>query len=193
MPIDLQAPVSGTVFTAFDFETTGLYPASDRIIELGAVRFRGDSVLETFESLVDPGIPVPAAAAAVSGIRDADLVGAPGLPEVLPGFLRFIGDSVLVAHNAPFDMGFLRAALDLLREGEIGNRVVDTQQLAIRSLPRRKSYGLQNLASELGLSGGRAHRALDDAMLCMRLFGCCVAELSFMGDLSVAELLSATR
>ena len=183
-------PVGTTQFVAIDFETTGLYPTSDRIIELGGVRFLGGQSGETFEGLVNPGIPIGEDAARVSGISDSDVEGAPAIDQLLPGFLQFIGDAVIVAHNAPFDVGFLRAAVNRLGLADIANPIVDTLPLAMKAFPRRRSYGLQNLATELGLPPNRAHRALDDAMMCMRLFAKCVDALSFMGDLPLSEVLA---
>ncbi|MFW5684692.1 MAG: PolC-type DNA polymerase III [Spirochaetota bacterium] len=190
MSIDTSAAVSSVTFTAFDFETTGLYPASDRIVEFGAVTFRNGEIIGRFERLANPGIPISPDAAAVSGISDADVADATPVAEVVPEFVEFLGDSVLMAHNAPFDLGFLRAAVQALGLGDITNAIIDTQLLAMKAFPRRKSYGLQNLAVELGLPPNRAHRALDDAIMCMKLFGTCVEELSFMGDLELGEVLT---
>lgn len=193
MEKDEQQSVSRTTFTAFDFETTGLFPASDRIVEFGAVRFRDGEVVEEFQMLVNPGIPIGADAAKVSGIFDADVVNAPPVLEAMPRFLEFITDSVLIAHNAPFDLGFLRAAAALGGFGEVNNPVCDTQALSIKAFPGKKSYGLENLSKELGLPGYRAHRALDDAVMCMRLFLRCVDQLSFMGDLELGEVLTVQQ
>lgn len=190
MTIDTSIAVSRTTFVAIDFETTGLYPATDRIVEFGAVTFRGETVIATFDALANPGMPISPDAAAVSGISDADVRDAPPVAAILPRFVEFVGTSVIVAHNAPFDVGFLRAALHDQGDGALlDNPIVDTQALAVRCFPRRRSYALQNLAAELGLPQNRAHRALDDATMCMRLFNRCVAELSFMGDLALGELL----
>jgi DNA polymerase III epsilon subunit family exonuclease len=189
--MDTEQAVDEVVFTAIDFETTGLYPATDRIVEFGAVRFRGGEVIAEFDQLANPGVPIGTAAGDVSGIRDADVADAPGVAEVLPRFVDFIGESVIVAHNAPFDLGFLQAALADRGLPPVGNLIIDTQVLAIKAFPRRRSYGLQNLAAELGLPPNRAHRAKDDAVMCMRLFRACVASLSFMGDLPLSEVLTA--
>lgn len=193
MNIDTSQAVSRTLFTAFDFETTGLFPASDRIVEFGAVKFRDGAVVDTFEMLVNPGMAIGAEAAKVSGISDSDVVSAPPVLEVVPEFLRFIEGSVLVAHNAPFDMGFLRAASELAGHGTIENPVCDTQALAIKAFPGKRSYGLENLAGDLGLPPYRAHRALDDAEMCMKLFLRCSDELSFMGELELGEVLAAQQ
>ena len=188
--MNTEEPVAEVVFVAFDFETTGLNSATDRIIEFGAVRFRNSEVTAEFDMLVSPGIPIGPEAAAVSGISDADVVGAPAVEVVLPAFLEFLGKSVLIAHNAPFDLGFLRAAIQSAGLPEIGNLVIDTHLLAIRAFPKRKSYSLQNLGTELALPKSRAHRAKDDAELCMRLFLASVDALSFMGDLALSEVLT---
>lgn len=188
--MDPNTPVDNVVFVAFDFETTGLYPVTDRIVEFGGLRFKGEERLGEFEALANPGIPIGAEAAAVSGITDDDVREAAPVTQLISAFREFIGEAVLVAHNAPFDLGFLRAAVAESGLPEIGNLVVDTQQLAIKAFPRRRSYGLQNLATELGLPPNRAHRALDDAVMCMRLFRACVAEMSFMGSLTLGEVLT---
>ncbi|MFW6213432.1 MAG: PolC-type DNA polymerase III [Spirochaetota bacterium] len=191
MQRDPNATVAETVFTAFDFETTGLFPATDRIVEFGGVRFQDGKILDTFEMLCNPGIPIGADAAKVSGICDGDVAGAIPVAEAIPSFIEFVGESVLVAHNAAFDLGFLRAAAESVGEGEILNPVVDTQALSIKEFPGKKSYGLQNLAVEFGFPPNRAHRALDDAIMCKRLFEHCVEQLSFMGGLELSEVLGA--
>ena len=188
--MNTETPVTDVDFTAFDFETTGLHSASDRIVEFGAVRFRGSKILADFGMLVNPGIPIGAEAGAVSGISDADVSGAPPVGSILPGFVEFLGETVLIAHNAPFDLGFLRAAVQESSLPEIRNVVIDTQLLAIKAFPKRKSYALQNLATELNLPRNRAHRAKDDAEMCMKLFLACVEALSFMGDLPLSEVLT---
>lgn len=193
MDIDRTQSVGETTFVAFDFETTGLFPASDQIVEFGAVRFRDGVVLDTFQILANPGMAIGAEASKVSGISDTDVIGAPPVLEVVPQFLRFIEGSVLVAHNAPFDMGFLRAAAEASGHGNIENAVCDTQALAIKAFPGKRSYGLENLAADLGLPAYNAHRALDDAEMCMRLFQRCADELSFMGELELGEVLAAQQ
>lgn len=188
--MDASRSVSEITFVAFDFETTGLHPATDRIIELGAVKFRDRRVLETFGELVNPGIPVSPDAIKVSGITEEMLSAKPSIEETLPRFLEFISDSMLVAHNAPFDISFLRAAVESTAGGEVSNLVIDTQVLAQKAYPRLKSYSLQNLVQQLELAQGNAHRALDDAVMCKDLFLSCADALSFMGEITVGEVLT---
>lgn len=182
--------VSEVPFVAFDFETTGLYPARDRIVEFGAVRFRDRTEEAAFDALVDPGIDISGEAGSVSGITPEMVKGKPGVAETLPGFLEFIDGAVLVAHNAEFDVGFLRAALQAAGHPDIKNPIIDTQALAQRAFPRLRSYSLQNLVAELALPAGNAHRALDDARMCMHLFSACADALSFMGELTLGEVLT---
>lgn len=182
--------VSRVPFVAFDFETTGLYPARDRIVEFGAVRFRDRAEESTFDALVDPGIEIGGEAGSVSGITPEMVKGKPTVEETIPRFLEFIDGAVLVAHNAEFDLGFLRAALEAAGHQDIKNPIVDTQALAQRAYPRLRSYSLQNLVAELNLPSGNAHRALDDARMCMHLFSACAEALSFMGELTLGEVLT---
>ncbi len=188
--MDPAVSVHDVTFVALDFETTGLYPERDSIIEFGAVRFKGRELFGTFEALVTPATEYGAEAMAISGISAEMLVGKPAIDAVMPDFLSFLSDAVLVAHNAPFDVGFLRATCQRLAIPALANRIVDTQVLAKKALPRQKSYSLQNLAGALGIESGNAHRALDDAQTCMKLFWACVDALSFMGELSLSEVLS---
>jgi DNA polymerase III epsilon subunit family exonuclease len=182
--------VTEVPFVAFDFETTGLYPARDQIVEFGAVRFRGRTEEATFDALVDPGIDISGEAGTVSGITPEMVQGKPSVEDTVPSFIDFLEGSVLVAHNAEFDLGFLRAALQAAGQPDIKNPIVDTQALAQRAFPRLRSYGLQNLVTELNLPTGTAHRALDDARMCMHLFLSCAEALSFMGELSLGEVLT---
>ncbi|MFP4374750.1 MAG: PolC-type DNA polymerase III [Spirochaetaceae bacterium] len=188
--MDASLSVSDITFVAFDFETTGLHPATDRIIELGAVKFQDRAVLGTFDMLVNPGIPMTDAAANVSGITAEMLASKPAIEQALPDFMEFISGAVLVAHNAPFDMSFLRAALEIAGMGDVPNVVIDTQVLAQKAYPRLRSYSLQNLVSELDLTRGNAHRALDDAVMCKDLFLTCAEALSFMGEITLGEVLT---
>jgi DNA polymerase-3 subunit epsilon len=188
--MDMNTSVADAVFTAFDFETTGLLSGSDRIVEFGAVKFRGDAILGTFGELVNPGIPIPEDSVRITGISGDMVADKPRVEVVLDPFLEFIGDSILVAHNASFDMGFLRAALAGSGRGDVQNLLIDTQQLAKRAFPGQKSYSLQNLAGFLKFPLNNAHRAVDDSIQCMKLFNACARDLSVMGEISIKEVLA---
>jgi len=163
---------SGSALVAFDLETTGLNPGTDRIAEIGAVKFDNKGLIARFSTLVNPGIPMPPEAGRVNKITDEMLSGKPEIGEVLPDFLRFIGEAALIAHNAPFDCGFINAKL----ETPLPNPVVDTLLVSKRLFPSLQSHSLQNLAASLGISAVNAHRAEDDARLCMEIFLRCVGK-----------------
>ena len=190
MIADRTRPVTAFTFVAFDFETTGLHPAVDRVVEFGAVRFTIGSESADFSELVNPGVPIHPDAARVSGIDTSMVIGKPSVGEVLPRFMEFLGDAVLIAHNAEFDTGFLRAELERAGLPTVRNQIIDTQTLAQRAFPGKKSYALQNLIEMLGIPANTAHRARDDARQCMRLFERCVEAMSFMGDLPIEEVLT---
>ena len=169
----------GRAFVAFDIETTGLDPRLDRIVEIGALRFTRDGTIDTYESLVDPGFPMPEAAYRINGISTAMLDGQPPLAQVIPELLAFTKGAVLVAHNAAFDCSFINESLERLfddgyvRVSALPNRVADSLLLARRLFPGRSRYRLQDLAKDLGVTSRAAHRALDDARLCMEVFAAC--------------------
>lgn len=162
-----------TEFVAFDLETTGLSPTFDRIVEFGAVRFRADGTeLDRIEQLVDPGCRIPTEAMRVHGITDRMVRGKPTIDEVLTDFLQFIGtsDTILLAHNASFDLGFVSAALSRSLAMFPENRVVDTLGLSRRRLPGLRRYGLDVLAEHLRIASSTKHRALADALVVESLF-----------------------
>jgi DNA polymerase-3 subunit epsilon len=177
---------SKQVFVAFDVETTGLVPGVDRLVELAAVSFTPESVLDSFSSLVNPGIPIPAEAGRVNGITDDMVRDAPCIDLVLPDFLSFLGRGVPVAHNAIFDVGFVSADIAALGLPALGTPVLDTRGLARSAFPGRFSYSLENLVRDLGIIAHGAHRALVDAHACRLLFLQCLPRIG--PDLPVEEL-----
>ncbi|HXO58272.1 MAG TPA: exonuclease domain-containing protein, partial [Candidatus Acidoferrum sp.] len=150
---------------ALDLETTGLTPRLDRIIEVGAVRFRGDEVLATFQSLVLPEVAIPRAVQELTGIRDADVAAAPRPEQVLAQLIDFVGDSGVVAHSGNFDLSFLVDGA-----GNGGYELFDTLDLARIMLPMAPSHSLPHLSRQLGLSHPHPHRALSDADAARQLF-----------------------
>jgi DNA polymerase III epsilon subunit family exonuclease len=155
-------------FVALDLETTGLMAENDRIVEIGAVRFRASGEeIGRFQRLVNPERPMSLAAYGIHGLSDEDLADAPPAREILPDFLDFLADSettALMAHNASFDAGFL--GCELARAGlPIPTHVIlDTLALARRRLPWLTSHRLDNIAQVLGLDPSGAHRALADSL-----------------------------
>jgi len=166
----LKAYAGGAVFVAFDLETTGLEPRRDKIVEIGAVKFNRMGIIARFSTLINPGIPMPEEAGRVNNISDEMLRGKPSLDEALPDFLSFIGKTVLAAHNAPFDCGFINAKLKTPLPNPIADTLVFSREV-FRGLP---SYSLQNLAAALRIPVRDAHRAEDDARLCMEILVRCL-------------------
>jgi Rad3-related DNA helicase/DNA polymerase III epsilon subunit-like protein len=150
---------------ALDLETTGLTPRLDRIIEVGAVRFHGDEVLATFQSLVRPEVAIPRAVQELTGIRDVDVAAAPRPEQVLAQLIDFVGDSGVVAHSGNFDLSFLVDGA-----GNGGYELFDTLDLARIMLPMAPSHSLPHLSRQLGLSHPHPHRALSDADAARQLF-----------------------
>ena len=157
-------PLDGE-FVAFDLETTGLSNTKDAITEFGAVIIKDGEVLDTFQSFVDPKRRLDEKNIELTGITDAMLEGAPEISEVLPAFLRFCGDRPLVAHNAEFDIGFVRAAARHLNI-EFHPTYIDTLVLARKLLPELKKHKLDIVAEALKLPEFNHHRASDDALTC---------------------------
>lgn len=186
-----EVPASEILFVAFDTETTGLTPAVDRIVEIGAVRFGDGKVLDAFEELIDPGIPVSLDAFAVNGISDDMVRGKPTVEEVLPRFLDFLQGAVPIAHNAPFDAGFLSYDISRLKLEAPEEPILDTCAIPKQVFPGFPSYSLGNLAAALGIVPEGLHRALADAKACMEIFGKCVNEMGGPDVVTLGQLLEA--
>lgn len=162
---DLGTALAEITFVVVDLETTGGAPSDAGITEVGAVRIRGGEVLGEFQTLVNPGVPIPPFVASLTGITDALVATAPRLTAVLPAFLEFAHGAVLVAHNAPYDIGFLRGACAQLATPWPAPMVVDTARLARVALHRDevRNCKLATLAAHFHSSTRPSHRALDDA------------------------------
>ena len=188
--------LENATYVVVDLETTGLRPGSSGICEIGAVRMRGFEVDDEFQTLVDPGLPIDPGASALTGLRTAQLRGAPGPAEAVRRFLAFAGDGVLVAHNARFDLAFLDRETELLTGSRIGSAVVDTVRLARTLLAGRvPGFGLGQLAWFLDTSERPCHRALPDARATAELLLALIGLAQERGARTVADLtaLAATR
>ncbi len=162
---DLGIALAEVTFVVLDLETTGGSPKQAGITEIGAVKVKGGEVLGEFGTLVNPEVSIPPFIAALTGITDALVASAPPLNAVLPSLMEFIGDAVLVAHNAPFDVGFLMAACQSHGVHWPKPRVVDTVRLARVALHRDEvpNCKLGTLAAYMHSPVTPNHRALDDA------------------------------
>jgi ATP-dependent DNA helicase DinG len=150
-------------YVVFDLETTGLQPQRDHIIEIGAVRVENGRITEEFQTLINPGVKLPTYIQDLTGLTDEELADAPETDQVIGDFLRFVGGSVLVAHNADFDLRFLNEALEDAGYLAYAGEVVDTLPLAQILWPRENSYALEALTRSLEIVHENPHRALYDA------------------------------
>ena len=156
-------------FVVFDIETTGFSPVNNRIIEIGAVKIQGGKITDRFSSFVNPRIPIPFEIENLTGIADDMVVDAPFIEDVLPEFLEFCEGSVLVAHNAGFDMGFIIE--NAARQGLVcESTYVDTVGIARILLPNQAKHTLDAVAKSLGVSLENHHRAVDDAQATAEIF-----------------------
>lgn len=156
------------VYVSLDIETTGLDPEQDEILEIGAVRFKGGQIYESFQTLVKPACPIPYKIQQLTGITPDDVRDAPSLAAILPQLSRFVGDNPIIGHNIGFDLSFLQKQSVL--EQNLG---IDTFELASILLPHASRYSLAALLSHLQVplpAEGQTHRALDDAKLAIHLF-----------------------
>lgn len=147
--------------TIFDFETTGLHPVKDTIIKIAAIRIKNGNRIGTFSIIIDPEREVPEFITNLTGITNEDVKGQPVLKDVLPFFLQFIGDSVLVAHNAAFDLSFLEAKCREFNQDIPKNDFIDTRTICIDKYPYQ-SHKLTDMCERLGISINGSHRALND-------------------------------
>nr|HOP63918.1 3'-5' exonuclease [Spirochaetota bacterium] len=161
--------LSSVNFCAIDLETTGVNPAFNKIIEIGAAKFRLDGAVETFHTLVNPGVSIPETVIRIHGITDSMVASAPVIEDIIDSFHDFIEDSVLVIQNPRFDLSFIDRAF---RSNEIifaPLQALDTVRLAKNYFPDLPNHKLSTLAEHLGIVC-RKHRALDDALVCMQVF-----------------------
>ena len=186
----LGSMLSVTTFVVVDLVTTGGSPAQAGITEIGAVRIRGGEVLGEFATLVNPGIPVPPFVAALTGINDALLATAPRLEAALPSFLEFMRGAVLIAHNAPYDIGFLKGACALLGYAWPNPLVLDTARIARVALQRGevRNCKLGTLAAHFNATVTPTHRAFDDARATADVFHGLVGRLGDFGVQTVEDL-----
>ncbi len=190
---DVGTPLSAVTFVVVDLETTGGTPTTAGITEIGAVKVRGGEVLGEFQTLVDPGAPVPPFIAALTGISTSMVRGQPRIEQVLPSFLEFIRGAVLVAHNAPFDIGFLKAAAREHGYTWPGNQVVDTVALSRRAVSREEvpNHKLATLAAFFRATVTPEHRALADARATVDVLHGVLDRLGPLGITHLEDLATA--
>ena len=187
---ELGTPLHEVTFVVVDLETTGGSPASCAITEIGAVKVRGGERLGEFQTLVNPGMPIPAFISVLTGISDSMVASAPRVGTAVSAFLEFAGDAVLVAHNAPFDVGFLKAACAASDREWPGNRVLDTARLARQVVTRDEAPNckLASLARVFRATTTPDHRALSDARATVDVLHGMLERLGNLGVRSFDEL-----
>lgn len=189
---DLGTPLWGVEFCFVDLETTGGSPLRARITEVGAVRYAGGERRGSFQSLVDPGEPIPRFITHLTGIDDLLVRGAPPIEAVLPSFLEFASGAVLVAHNASFDLRFLRHEAARLGYPEPAGPPVCTAKLARRIVgPDVPNVRLATVAEFFRTGARPEHRALADAEACAEVFHNLLELGGRLGILTLGELRRA--
>ncbi len=187
---ELGTALSAVTFVVVDLETTGGSPAAAHITEVGAVKVRGGEVIGELQTLVNPAEPIPAFISVLTGITDRMVADAPRIDSVLPAFLEFARDAVLVAHNAPFDIGFLKAAAARTGHDWPRFQVVDTAHLARQLVTRDEAPNrkLSTLAQLFGATTTPDHRALHDARATVDVLHALLARVGNLGVDTLEEL-----
>jgi DNA polymerase-3 subunit epsilon len=191
---DLGTALAGVTFVVVDLETTGGSPQDSAITEVGAVKVRGGEVLGEFQTLVNPHLPIPAFIQTLTGITTAMVAQAPPIESALPAFLEFAQGAVLVAHNAGFDIGFLKAATAAQGLGWPGFPVLDTVHLARQLVTRdeARNHKLSSLAALFGSPTTPDHRALHDARATVHVLHGLLERVGNLGVRTLEELSSYT-
>ncbi len=186
---DLGVPLHQVTFCVLDLETTGAAPPQCAITEVGAVKLRGGECLGTFQTLVNPGVGIPPEITFLTGITESMVLPAPWIEAVLPAFLEFLGDAVIVGHNVRFDLRFLQAALAASGRAPLANRFVDTCALA-RRLVRDEVPNCQlgTLSERFRLPHRPTHRALSDALATGDLLHALLERAGNLGVLGLDDL-----
>ncbi len=175
-------------FVVFDIETTGLSKENDKITEIGAVKVENGKITERFSTFVNPQRTLSEEIVKLTNITDDMLKDAPLIDSVLPEFLAFCGDSVLVAHNAGFDVGFIRNNAEVLGMPSVDNTVLDTVELSRTLLPELKKHKLNIVAEHLGVSLEGHHRAVNDAEATAEIFIKFIDMLAEKGIINIDEI-----
>ena len=194
-----QASLAEITFIVLDLETTGASPTNGcAITEIGAIAVRGGEVLEEFSTFVNPQVALPEYIINLTGITDEMLTGAPLIDEVYPDFIEFIDrhkDVHLVAHNAPFDIGFLKAAASALSHDWPKYEVIDTVKLARRVIDRSEiaNYKLGTLSQFFDTKALPNHRALDDVKTTVEVLHRLIERLAGFEVFNISQLKKFMR
>ncbi len=179
-------PIDGEL-VAFDIETTGLSPKTERITEIGAVKIRDGVIVDTFSTFANPGKPIPAKIVELTGITDAMVADAPEETEAVQAFLDFCGDAPIIAHNASFDTSFIRAACT--RMGlQYTPSVIDTLVFCRAMVISKRQHSLDKMAKYFGVENPSHHRAVNDAQVCAQIWAALAEQLKAKGISDLADI-----
>ncbi len=183
-----QQLATNTTFVAFDTETTGLSATKDRIVEIALTKFKNGKITSTNSWLINPGMPIPKGAQRVHGISDEMVKEKPPCEEILPKISRFVGNAVLVAHNARFDLRFLENEYKRASLAPPENICMDTLKLSRKWFPESKSHSLKKLLEHLDVKPDKKfHRALADSQYIVNVMD---KGISTMGrDITIDRIL----
>jgi len=176
-----------TTYCVLDLETTGFSPVTDKITEIGIMKVQNGEVIDQFSCFVNPEKPIPQRVVEVTNITDDMVKDAETIDKVFPKMMEFLGDSVIVAHNAGFDVGYLKHNAKVLGY-EFDYTYIDTLSLAKDLFPNFKKYKLGKIADELGIKVEVAHRALDDVDTTVKVFNVMIQKLKDKDVTTVEEI-----
>ena len=148
-------------YIVFDLETTGLEPLESKIIEIGALKYKNNELVDEFSVLINPECEIPDIITKITGIDEETIISAPTIEEILPIFIDFIEGLPLIAHNSCFDLGFIEENIKSLNLNMINNKNIDTLELAKKYIPKAYNYKLETLKKYFKLDFG-SHRSIDD-------------------------------
>ncbi len=185
---DSNADFEKDTFIIFDIETTGLSALTCGITEIGAVKYRGGKILDRFSTFVNPKMPIPENITELTGITDDMVKNAPDTKEAVEGFIEFAGNDILVAHNANFDMGFMKKAAEDYSL-PFKNPYLDTLALSRHINTDLKKHKLNILQEYFGLEAFNHHRACDDAEMLAKIFECMCHKLKKEGIANISDMI----
>ena len=174
-------------YVVFDIETTGFSPEKNKIIEIGAVKVIGGEIVDRYSTFINPEVPIPFRIEELTSIRDDMVITSPTVDVILPQFMEFCKDCIMVAHNADFDMSFIKRNCALLGM-EYNPTIVDTVALARVLLPQLNRFKLDTVAKALNISLDHHHRAVDDAACTAEIFVKFIEKLKDRGISSLDEV-----
>ena len=167
--MNINTPWQYATIVAVDTETTGPYPLGAELCELAAVKWQAGQVVDEYQTLVRPSQPMTSEVIEIHQITNEMVAEAPAIGEVIGDFYKFIQSSVVIAHHAPFDLGFLALELERFQLELPSSLVLCTSLLSRKLIPESPNHRLQTLVKFLGIEGGAAHRALSDAHACLEV------------------------